>query len=83
MKATVGERGQVTIPKPIRDRFGIRAGQEVEFEEENGRLIVRKAAPERDPLTALYGILRLEEGMDTDAFIEAIRGPVDVLDEAR
>jgi AbrB family looped-hinge helix DNA binding protein len=75
MKATVGERGQVTIPKAMRDRMGIGAGQEVEFHEEPGRLIVTKAAPPADPFEAVYGTLRLDDGMNTDAFIDALRGP--------
>jgi len=77
MKATVGERGQVTIPKPMRDRLGIRAGQQVEFREEPGRLVVTKAPRADDPVAEVYGTFHLVEGMTTDAFIEAIRGPVD------
>jgi AbrB family looped-hinge helix DNA binding protein len=30
--SAVGERGQVTIPKAIRDQFGLTKGVEVEFE---------------------------------------------------
>ncbi len=41
MKLTV--KGQVTIPKHIRDRLGITAHSEIEFIEEDGRIyIVRK-----------------------------------------
>lgn len=40
----VGERGQVTIPKDIRERFGIRANAEVDFEVINGSIVLRKAA---------------------------------------
>jgi antitoxin PrlF len=76
MKATVGERGQVTIPKPMRDRLGIRAGQQVEFKEEPGRLIVSKAVPEDDPVTAVYGILKLPAPVDE--LVDEMRGPADV-----
>lgn len=38
----VTEKGQVTIPKHVRDRFGIGAGSEVEFVVERGRIVVRK-----------------------------------------
>jgi antitoxin PrlF len=31
MAATVTSKGQVTIPKPIRDRLGIKAGTKVAF----------------------------------------------------
>ena len=41
MKLTV--KGQVTIPKHVRDRLGINAHSEVEFIEEDGRVyIIRK-----------------------------------------
>jgi antitoxin PrlF len=33
MKAVVAERGQVTIPKRLRDRLGIRPGTVLEFQE--------------------------------------------------
>ena len=38
----VTEKGQVTIPKDLRDKLGIGSGTEVEFEIENHVLIVRK-----------------------------------------
>ena len=38
----VGERGQVTIPKEIRDRFAITAESEVEFRVEDGEIVLRK-----------------------------------------
>ena len=38
----VGERGQVTIPKDIRDRFGITAETEVEFRVERQAIVLRK-----------------------------------------
>ncbi|MBL8221812.1 MAG: AbrB/MazE/SpoVT family DNA-binding domain-containing protein [Bryobacterales bacterium] len=41
----VGERGQVTIPKEIRDRFGIGPDTEVEFTVERGEILLRKRAP--------------------------------------
>jgi antitoxin PrlF len=74
MKTTVSEKGQVTIPKALRDRLGILPGQELVFEEDGGRIVVRKASA-RDPVDAVYGVLALERG--TDAFLAAARGPAD------
>ena len=74
MKATVSEKGQVTIPKPLRERLGIRPGEILDFEEEAGSLIARKATPV-DPVDAVYGILRL--GEPVDLFLDRIRGAVD------
>lgn len=66
----MGERGQVTIPKELRERLGLRAGQVVEFEEVEGTIVVRKQLP-RDPLDALYGIL--ETGQSTDDLVAGLR----------
>jgi len=76
MKATVSEKGQVTIPKPLRDRLGIVPGEVLEFEEESGRLVARKIV-ERDALDELYGILNL--GCSTDEFINELRGEPDAV----
>lgn len=38
----VTEKGQVTIPKELRDALGIGAGSEVEFERTEDALVVRK-----------------------------------------
>lgn len=72
MRATVSEKGQVTIPKPLRDRLGILPGEQLEFEEEAGRLVARKLVA-RDAIDELYGSLDL--GMTTDEFMDEVRGP--------
>ena len=72
MKAVVSEKGQVTIPKKLRERLGIRRGQILEFETRDGLLIGRKAA-EDDPVAAVYGILNLKD-FDVDAAINEMRG---------
>ncbi len=35
-------KGQVTIPKELRERFALQPGTEVEFVDEDGRLTVRR-----------------------------------------
>ena len=72
MKTTISEKGQITIPKRLRDRLGLRPGTVLDFEEANGRLVGRKLMP-ADHLEELVGILHLPGG--TDAFIRKIRGP--------
>ncbi|MCP9489184.1 MAG: AbrB/MazE/SpoVT family DNA-binding domain-containing protein [Solirubrobacteraceae bacterium MAG38_C4-C5] len=76
MKTTVSERGQITIPKGIRDRLGIRPGQVLEFSADEGRLVATKSA-RRDPVDAVYGILGREGS--TDDVISALRGEPDSL----
>ncbi|WP_254838447.1 AbrB/MazE/SpoVT family DNA-binding domain-containing protein [Natronomonas marina] len=45
---TVGERGQVTLPKELRDRFDIRGGDEVVVRESDGRIVVEKPITRSD-----------------------------------
>lgn len=71
MNAVVSEKGQVTIPKRLRDRLGIRAGQVLAFEEEDGRLVARKVL-QNDPLGGVWGILDLEQ--TPDEFLSELRG---------
>ncbi|MGQ3330142.1 AbrB/MazE/SpoVT family DNA-binding domain-containing protein [Halorubrum sp. FL23] len=45
-KRKVGDRGQVTIPKELRERHGIEGGDEVEFVEVNDELIIKPPTDE-------------------------------------
>ena len=74
MKTTVSEKGQITIPKPLRDRLGIRAGQVLEAREERGRLVLQKAMG-HDPFEHVTGILKSNKS--TDELIEEMRGKPD------
>lgn len=48
MATTVTSKGQVTIPKPVREMLGITAGTAVEFEvAPDGRVVLRRADPRR------------------------------------
>lgn len=76
MHSIISEKGQITVPKPLRDRLGIRPGDRLEFTEDHGHLLVSKAAP-RDPVAAVYGILSL--GESTDDVLRALRGAADAV----
>lgn len=70
MKAKVAERGQITIPKALRQRLGVKPGTVLEFREENGRLIATKSS-EIDSVARVYG--RLGRGLNTDALMKQLR----------
>ena len=54
MLATVTDKGQVTVPKAIRDRTGITPGSRLDFElQADGRLLVRVLARGADSLFGL------------------------------
>lgn len=71
MKSRVAERGQVTIPKTLRDRLGVLPGTTLEFSEEHGRLVAVKTTPV-DPVAKVYGCLGRK--FKTDVFMAEIRG---------
>jgi antitoxin PrlF len=76
MHSTISEKGQVTVPKPLRDRLGIKPGDRLEFIEEQGHIVLSKASP-RDPVAAVYGVLSL--GESTDEALRALRGDADAV----
>ena len=77
LRATVSEKGQLVIPKPLRDKLGLRAGQKVEIEEESGRLVVRKVVSQ-DPVDRAYGVLR--SGRSVKTIMKELRGEADAID---
>lgn len=79
MKSIVSEKGQVTIPKLLRDRLGIGPGQVLDFREDKGRLVATKSSAQ-DPVDAVYGILKL--GRSTDRLISELRGKPDQVDNS-
>lgn len=71
MNAVVAERGQVTIPKRLRERLGIGPCTVVDFEESRGRLILTKVV-EKDPVSKVLGCIR--RGRRTDELLRQLRG---------
>jgi antitoxin PrlF len=77
MLSTVSEKGQITVPKLLRERLGIRPGDQLEILEEGGRLVLTKTIlGGGDPVDAAYGILSLD--VSTDEAVRALRGEPDL-----
>jgi AbrB family looped-hinge helix DNA binding protein len=68
----IGERGQVTIPKDVREKYGLLPNIEVEFVPEESGVLLRKRARRASPVEKVYGILKKKS--KTDDIIEALRG---------
>jgi antitoxin PrlF len=66
-------KGQITIPKALRERLGLRPGDEVEFIELEGGLRVQKRMA-ASPFTRYRGYLRHLKGQDADTLLQAMRG---------
>jgi len=75
MGTTVTSKGQVTIPKPVRDRLGIGPGSVVDFEmAADGRIVLvkRGGARPKSRFEALRG--RAGAGLSTDEIMALTRG---------
>lgn len=73
----ISERGQITIPKHLRERFGMNHNVEVEISPTEEGLLIRKRAAALHPVDRVYGILgrdALGKGVSVDDYIEEIRG---------
>jgi AbrB family looped-hinge helix DNA binding protein len=71
---TVTSKGQVTIPKWIRDELGLAPGTEVEFEIVADHVILRKKVSAEE-LTRWQGYLHESLGLGSvDEYIDGLRG---------
>ncbi len=74
----ITSKGQVTIPKEIRDRLGLLPGTEVEFIERNGRAQVSKLPGGRHRGDEIVDRMRSASGgdiaMTTDEIMALTRG---------
>ncbi len=68
----ISERGQVTIPQELRERFGLLPHTEVEFSVRDGMLVInKKAETRRLQIDRLYG--RKQFGKTTDELMQLLR----------
>ena len=79
----VGERGQVTIPKKIRDKAGIVPGTEVEFGVDGDVVMLRRAVQKRGKpgptrgekiVASLRGTKTANLDLSTDEIMRLLRG---------
>lgn len=68
----ISERGQITIPKPLRDRFGMNHNVEVEITPTERGLLIHKRTTAEHPVDRVYAVL--SKTGSTDDYIEEIRG---------
>ena len=81
MEATVAERGQITLPKAVRDALGLKKGTQLKVELDGASIVLRKSVD--DAVARARGRFKLAGFDSTDAAMRAIRGraPGDPLDQ--
>ncbi|MDA7670531.1 AbrB/MazE/SpoVT family DNA-binding domain-containing protein [Verrucomicrobia bacterium] len=62
MKASITSKGQLTIPKSIRDRMGLKAGDVLEFDEKRMRSVAGRG--------------RTDNALSSKEHLDEMRGPV-------
>ncbi|MBM3293499.1 MAG: AbrB/MazE/SpoVT family DNA-binding domain-containing protein [Candidatus Aminicenantes bacterium] len=73
-RAKVTSKGQVTIPKKVRERMGVAEGEEVYFIEDKDGFRVKKAV-RKSPFDDWVGYLRGKtSGLSSDEIVDALRG---------
>ncbi|MFZ4599244.1 MAG: AbrB/MazE/SpoVT family DNA-binding domain-containing protein [Terrimicrobiaceae bacterium] len=72
MNAILSEKGQVTIPKTLRDSLGLRPGVVLDFTEDEGCLVARKVSRE-DPLEKWRGKGELPKRQTVDQYLARVR----------
>jgi AbrB family looped-hinge helix DNA binding protein len=75
MATTVTSKGQVTIPKPVRDHLGIGPGSKVSFRRANdGSIIIERADGTRPPSRFAKLVGSAGPGPTTDELMKLLRG---------
>jgi AbrB family looped-hinge helix DNA binding protein len=80
MKATITSKGQITIPKAIRERLNLHPGDVLDFDEEAPILTARKGIP---PEAFEYARSLMEKDhpyneMSVMEILDDLRGPVEL-----
>ena len=72
-KTRITTKGQVTIPKQVRERLGLRPGDELEFMEEDGVFRLKKRV-DAEVFKKYRGYLKEWAGQASDDLVREMRG---------
>jgi antitoxin PrlF len=70
----VTQKGQVTIPRRIRSLLGIKTGDEVVFELEKNRVVLKKKTASYRDFEKYVGFLSHLQGRRPDDIVDPLRG---------
>jgi antitoxin PrlF len=69
-RAKVTSKGQITIPQKVRERLGLRPGDELVFREESGRFEIRRPPVDWSRWAGTVDL----DGLSVDEWIREMRG---------
>jgi len=73
----VTSKGQVTIPHQIRAILSIRAGDDIVFEIEDAKAVLKRKSSSIENLKRYVGFLAHLNGKKTDDILDELRGKAD------
>ena len=73
LAAKVTSKGQITIPKQVRDKLGIEPGEGISFIEKGGIFYIKKAV-HKSPFDKWVGKLKTLKGKKSDEITAELRG---------
>ncbi|HLB24474.1 MAG TPA: AbrB/MazE/SpoVT family DNA-binding domain-containing protein [Dehalococcoidia bacterium] len=71
--ARITSKGQITVPKAVRDHFGLKTGDEIAFVEDSAGVRIRKKR-KSDAFRKWHGFLKDLKGSEIDQMIDEMRG---------
>ncbi|OIP90485.1 MAG: hypothetical protein AUK55_12730 [Syntrophobacteraceae bacterium CG2_30_61_12] len=71
--AKITSKGQITLPKKIREKLGVHPGEELGFEEQDNLIVIRKVVTE-SPFDKWVGKLKHLQGQRSDDLVREARG---------
>lgn len=78
MATSVTSKGQVTIPKPVRDRLGLTTGTQVSFRlDDRGQVVIERADGEKPKSRFAHLVGSAGPGPSTDELMALLRGGPD------
>ncbi|MGE5576160.1 MAG: AbrB/MazE/SpoVT family DNA-binding domain-containing protein [Syntrophothermus sp.] len=72
-KSKITSKGQVTIPVKLREKMGLRPGDEIQIRETQAGYIIEKHLSQ-SPFDKYVGYLSEKKGQDPDTVVEEMRG---------
>jgi antitoxin PrlF len=72
--STISSKGQITVPREIRNRLGLKEGDRVEFVVENDRTTIRPARAPENPFENVGALPAFSGVHEVNAWIETLRG---------
>jgi antitoxin PrlF len=74
LSSKISSKGQITVPRQIRNRLGLKPGDRVEFLTDDGRTVIRPARAAENPFTKYVGALPAFSSVrDINTWIRTLR----------